>query len=94
MSFYLELEEGRQAGFKVYYMAKIISLERNQYKVSVLQRSSKFGCRDRFCFPVIEDIGKITKDKLKGVLSQVTGTTQRLAGIIRFEPPLTNYNVR
>ena len=74
-------------------MAKIISLQKNHFKVSYLRINSTFGIRDRFCFPEIEDIGKATKDKVIGVLTQEKGTTKRQGNIIRFQPPLTNYNV-
>lgn len=90
----LELEEGRHAGSKVHYVGNILNNEENcQYNASCLCMSSKFGCKNNFYFPVNVDISMVTK-KLQGVLLPVKGKTQRLASILRFQPPLTSFNMQ
>lgn len=91
----LEFEEGREAGTKVHYVGKILNLEENgQYSISFLRLSSKFGCKDSFYFPNNEDVDTVPREKVQGVLVPITAKTARLARIVRFQPPLRQYNLK
>ncbi|MPC97425.1 hypothetical protein E2C01_092740 [Portunus trituberculatus] len=73
----LELEEGRNAGEKMHYVGKILSIKDNSsYNVGSLQIKSKFGIPDNFCFPLIEDTANVSKESCKGVLMPQQGHTQ------------------
>ncbi|MPC75416.1 hypothetical protein E2C01_069803 [Portunus trituberculatus] len=72
----LELEEGRNAGEKVHYVGKVLSIKDDtSYNASFLRIKSKFGIPDNFCFPLIEDTAKVSKEPCKGVLMPQQGCT-------------------
>ena len=92
----LELEEGRNAGEKVHYVAKVVgwSEESEQFSVSYLRLSGKYGVNDTFYFPMIEDIGEVTSEKVLGVLPEPEkGRTQRLSNILKFPCAFGNYKM-
>ena len=92
----LELEEGRNAGEKIHYVAKVLgwSEESEQFSVSYLRLSGKYGINDTFYFPVIEDIGEVTKEKVLGVLYEPEkGRTQRLSNILKFPCAFDKYKM-
>ena len=92
----LELEEGRNAGDKVHYVAKVLRVpeESGEFSVSYLRQSGKFGINDTFYFPHIEDIGDVSSEKVLGVLKEpVKGRTQRLSNILKFPFPFDKYNM-
>ena len=92
----LELEEGRNAGDKIHYVAKVLgwSEESELFSVSYLRLSGKYGIDDTFYFPVIEDIGEVSKEKVLGVLHEPEkGRTQRLSNILKFQCAFEKYNI-
>ena len=92
----LELEEGRNAGAKVHYVAKVLSVseESEEISVSYLRMSGKYGVCDTFYFPIIEDTGDVGRDKVLGVLCEpVKGRTQRLSNILKFPLPFHNFDM-
>ena len=91
----LELEEGWNAGEKVHYVGKILSIEDDSsYNVSFLRLKSKFGIPDTFCFPLIEDTAKVSRESSKGVLVPRQGSTQRLSNIVKLYDPLFSFNMK
>ena len=92
----LELEEGRNAGDKVHYVGKVMSVseESGEFSVSYLRLSGKYGINDTFYFPVIEDTGEVSSEKVLGVLCEpVKGRTQRLSNILKFPFAFDNYGI-
>ena len=92
----LELEEGRNAGDKIHYVAKVLgwSEESELFSLSYLRLSGKYGINDTFYFPVIEDIGEVSKENVLGVLHEPEkGRTQRLSNILKFPCAFDQYKI-
>ena len=57
------MEEGRNAGAKLHYVAKVLSVSEKSGEISVcnLRMSEKYGVSDTFYFPIIEDAGDVSR---------------------------------
>ena len=98
----LQLEEGRTAGEKIHYVAKVLSVsvesgesgDSGDFDVSYARLSGKSGDNDTFYFPNIEDTGMVSRGNVLGVLCEPEkGKTPRLSNIIKFHDRFTNYNI-
>ena len=89
----LPLEEGRQTGSLVHYVARVLAIEEDgRLNLSFLRlKSSKM--KDTYHFPTIIDTGVYDVGKVKGVLVLTPGTTKRQAGLIKVFPPLVAFNM-
>ena len=89
----LELEEGRNAGTPVCYVAKVLSfMEDGKLQLSFLRLKNIFG-KNTFSFPAIEDEASVDPRQCKGVLVTCQGGTKRQADVVRVVPPLTSFNM-
>ena len=89
----LKLEEGRNAGSLVCYVAQVKAiLEDGKLKLSFLRMKSTFT-KDTFFFPVILDEESVEPGQCKGVLVTSKGGTKRQADLVKVLPPLTAFNM-
>ena len=84
--------EGRKSGETLHYVGKILSDQEERFQIDFLR--VKPGMKDKFMYPESRDILEVGKERVLGVLSVSTGTTQRQSGIIRIFPPLSNFSMR
>ena len=83
----LPLEEGRQVGSPVCYVARVLAIEEDGKLTLSFLRMKSSPLKDTYCFPAIEDEGQYDVGKVKGVLSVTSGATKRQAGLIKVSPP-------
>ena len=89
----LTLEEGRNLGATVCYVAQVVSFEEDgEVQFSFLRMKSVFS-KDT-SFPPIEDITSVDRGQVKGVLRTRKGSTQRQSTLIKVLPPLFSFNMR
>ena len=90
----LKLEEGRNVGKMVCYVAKVLEVLDNgrRLNLSFLRLRSAFST-DAFTFPPIEDEEEVTRDQVKGVLVTTKGATKRQSDLIKVSPPLDSFNL-
>ena len=82
----LPLEEGRQAGSLVCYVARVLAIEEDgRLNLSFLRLKSS-QLKDTYCFPTIVDEGLYDVGKVKGVLAVTPGATKRQADLIKVSP--------
>lgn len=90
----LSLEEGRNLGTLVCYVAKVLSFEEDdEVQLSFLRMKSAYQ-KDTFTFPTIEDVYTVACSQVKGVLPIVKRTTQRQANLVKVKTPLHQFNMR
>lgn len=90
----LTLEEGRTAGTKVFYVAKVLAImEDGKLNLSFLRIKTLFSSKDTFVFPTNTDEGAVERGQCKGVLVTVQAATKRQADLVRVSPPLIAFNM-
>lgn len=90
----LQVEEGRTEGEVVHYVAKIVGVAEDcTLNVSFLRVKSPFA-KDTFVFPDVEDVSKVKRGQVKGVLLTRKGSTQRLANQVKLLHPLYTFTMR
>lgn len=67
----LALEEGRNAGQKIHYVAKALGVENDKLEVSYMRLSGKYGINDTFYYPNIEDTGHVDREKVLGFFANL-----------------------
>ena len=89
------MEEGRQAGTLVCYVARVMAVEEDRRLTLSFLRLKDSPLKDTYSFPTIDDIDQYEVGKVKGVLSVSPGATKRQANLIKiFPPPLVAFNMR
>ena len=89
----LKLEEGRNSGALVCYVAQVLAvLEDGRLNLSFLRMRSAFT-KDSFAFPTIVDEAAVSRDQVKGVLVISRSGTKRQADLIKVTPSLFAFNM-
>ena len=89
----LQLEEGRNTGTEVCYVAKVLSiLEDGKMQCSFL-RLKNLLTKDTFAFPTVLDEEFVTPTQCRGVLVTAQDATKRQSDLVKVSPPLTNFNM-
>ena len=89
----LPLEEGRNAGTLVCYVAKVMEMQEDgKVKLSFLRMKS-CGQKEMFTFPPIEDMQVYDRSVIKGGLATNRGATKRQSDLVKVYPPLMAFNM-
>ena len=90
----LKLEEGKNMGTLVCYVAQVVAImEDGHFNLSFLRINSPFA-KDTFSFPTIPDLASVEPGQCKGVLVTSKGATKRQASLVKVAPPLVAFNMR
>lgn len=88
----LRVEEGRNVGAPVCYVAQVLAiLEDGRLNLSFLRRSAL--TTDTFTFPTIIDEAAVQPGQCKGVLVTSKALTKRQANLVKITPPLSAFNM-
>ena len=89
----LPLEEGRNVGTMVCYVAQVLAiLEGGKLNLSFLRMKSVLH-KDTFTFPTILDEASVEPGQCKGVLTTSKGITKRQADLVKVSPSLLPFNM-
>ena len=89
----LRLEEGKNQGTGVCYVARVDAvLEEEKVDLNFLRMKSHIS-KDTFTFPTVEDKSTVSVDTIKGVLPIVPRTTARQAHLVKVKHPLLHFKM-
>ena len=89
----LKLEEGRNLGSSVCFVARVEEfLEDGTLDLTFL-RIKNPAYKDSFTFPTIEDRDSVAMEQVKGVLLVLPRTTARQAHLVKVRHPLSQFKM-
>ena len=89
----LELEEGRNAGTCICYVAQVLEvLPEGKVSLSFLRMKNAIA-KSIFTFPAVVDEAVVELGQCKGVLTTSKGGTKRQANVVNVLPPLLPFNM-
>ena len=79
----------------MFYVGKVLELQSDGHTIINFLRLKSNSYRDTFYFPDIEDIQKVVRSRILGVLQPMRAMTQRLSSLLKIFPPLgVEYDLR
>lgn len=89
----LTLEEGRNQGSSVCYVARVEEYLEDGMVDLLFLRIKNLACKDSFTFPTNEDRYSVTREQIKGVLPVLPRTTARQAHLVKVRHPLSQFKM-
>ena len=90
----LKLEEGRNLGTPVCFVARVEAVLEEEKLYLKFLRLKNPASKDSFTFPTIEDKDTVSVGQVKGVLPVLPRTTARQAHLVKVRHPLLQFKMK